>query len=1603
MIFVASLGNRPQGARAMYSGSFILFATIMVMMLYVSIFQIHLAIANVVGESQVVQPDGTVVTSFPTLGKLIAESESFRVLVLSVLSTVGVYIVSSMLFLDPWHIITSFVQYLLLVPSFVNILMVYAFCNLHDVSWGTKGDNRPEEIAEVKVQKNASGVQVATVTLPADQYDIDETYSLFFKELGRAPEKQDRKVQSQEDYFKIFRTRVVLLWVFSNILLVAAMITPETAIFFGIDVNDSTKFNPFLTFYLWSVAAMGFYRLIGCIYYKVEESPNLKLKIILTGKMLRSISQMISSQNGPNVATDNEAFFQSDRDIIISEQKKKKQSELGKVGDPVKFPSKILHFDIVDSTIFTSHSGFIAQAIPFPSERELPDIKDVKNTTATTFQGHQGPVTYSCVAPPYLFTSSWDKTIKQWDLETQQLLQTFSEHLDFVKCVKLHNRKLYSCSTDKTIICWDLQGNVLGKFIGHTRAVEEILIHDGFLYSCSSDTTVKKWDLETYQDLFTFNGHLTSVYGLHISEDSLWSVSGDKFAIGWDLETGGVSTRLEHPDYVKSIVVLPNGLVATGCRDENIRIWDPATEKVLYVLSAHFDEVSCLKVHKGYLISSSLDGTLRFWNLKSVLNGTPEEEKNVDPVQESLLTAEEEAELAELMGLDGLESDVELSGCEEEILEESAPVKTGIFSSVLLKANLQQTVNFKSSSNSIRNSHSTKFTKSKASMSAEEGKKCEAEMLNNIFSKSIMKKQNVAGNDCEYRVSGIHSAHSILPYEFKTGSRKAPISVSSKVPPTKGFSKPSVAKGMKLPPSTGLENSRKLEPKSRLLYSDESKSISNLYRRPILPKEPLTLKQSEDDPSGKISPAYPTKKDKIAPEKDFFDLSIDSIPVSTLNPKSNKYEFNGTSKSFNTRQQKRSSMEQEESPNKKQKKSPNANSKPNIKVDSKIENADLQASTACKIQIASIALNSKSTGLIPEKSPSMNEGAPPGIDNPLLKYQFSSSHKFMESLPQSQIETFWNDRDVPSKGSVETIIDDLHPDSIARGIKPLTKLPTIKYQSLPNGLDCTGILDTLSIYHFLWEFSELLFNDQCPFGTYGTEILIADEFMSAICHPEIHFVPILTMYKYILEFLEGKPIKHLCDVHYSLCNFYDKHFGVSDVLVELRTKEFYMFYPDTHVAILTGLIDTYLLGHLETRVIKVKTDLQVNNQIFQSHYVKYKLCRFLLLNIQNQGFNLKNLEAISPLIMNEVRLKVEPPVDPVEIPASPSSVPSTPSTVDLTDSDEEMKQDQEVKRNTPEIAFETKQKEITDILQQSLKEYLKSSELYEKNIQGNRKILKEFHLESKKFLLGTDRYGYAYWFIPLNFHTGANPVSEPIFGIIKEHSYSDSDKPPKFSTIKDFKGLQELLGSLFTTGARETKLSSNIYNSLSQLNLGFSLLNPAEPHVITVVDNAFAKFNLWIKKVYTIKSLKNTESLSLTPFDLYFGPIMKTLIIEIGEYLGLNQYMKNAVMIIQNFPFVYYKKLLLKWHANYKIFDILPPSLIDDFQNLDSISYFANWCSAVFKIAKQNRRRNSVKVDIPGLIFEPTKLQQYNAAQQTAAVDMKEYFKMKLAAFALRN
>jgi chitin synthase len=109
--------------------------------------------------------------------------------------SIGIYFISSFLYRDPWHMFSSLVQYLLLAPSFTNILNVYAFCNLHDVSWGTKGSDKADALPSVS-SKKAKDEETAVVD---DMHKVQEDIDSAFKEtVNRAVAKFDKKEEVEK-------------------------------------------------------------------------------------------------------------------------------------------------------------------------------------------------------------------------------------------------------------------------------------------------------------------------------------------------------------------------------------------------------------------------------------------------------------------------------------------------------------------------------------------------------------------------------------------------------------------------------------------------------------------------------------------------------------------------------------------------------------------------------------------------------------------------------------------------------------------------------------------------------------------------------------------------------------------------------------------------------------------------------------------------------------------------------------------------------------------------------------------------------------------------------------------------------------------------------------------------------------------------------------------------------------------------------------------------------------------------------------------------------------------------------------------------------------
>lgn len=85
------------------------------------------------------------------------------------------------------------------------------------------------------------------------------------KKVVEAPSHRDAKTK-QEDYYKSFRTRLVISWIVSNLALVAVICNAQLLHWFGDFQERSTVY---LGFILWSVAVLALIRFSGSCMYLV--------------------------------------------------------------------------------------------------------------------------------------------------------------------------------------------------------------------------------------------------------------------------------------------------------------------------------------------------------------------------------------------------------------------------------------------------------------------------------------------------------------------------------------------------------------------------------------------------------------------------------------------------------------------------------------------------------------------------------------------------------------------------------------------------------------------------------------------------------------------------------------------------------------------------------------------------------------------------------------------------------------------------------------------------------------------------------------------------------------------------------------------------------------------------------------------------------------------------------------------------------------------------------------------------------------------------------------------------------------------------------------
>lgn len=294
--FVLALGNKPDGSKKMYFSMMIFWAVIMVFVPHSPLTGIVLTHGAIVSSYLMF---AAVYISVKSIKKELAEEDGFsagdlfsnsifRDLVISLASTYVLYFIASFMYLEPWHMFTSFIQYLLLSPSYINVLNIYAFCNVHDISWGTKGATGGHGSSakdEVKGGLAADGSSLKQATKDRDENYEEELKNLAGLSAKKAKEKSESELKAEADlldsyYYADVRCWVVLAWAATNFALAAIILNSgglNRLVSGNPEEVQNTRSTIYMAVVLWSVAVLALVRFLGATWFLVLRMVSLSL------------------------------------------------------------------------------------------------------------------------------------------------------------------------------------------------------------------------------------------------------------------------------------------------------------------------------------------------------------------------------------------------------------------------------------------------------------------------------------------------------------------------------------------------------------------------------------------------------------------------------------------------------------------------------------------------------------------------------------------------------------------------------------------------------------------------------------------------------------------------------------------------------------------------------------------------------------------------------------------------------------------------------------------------------------------------------------------------------------------------------------------------------------------------------------------------------------------------------------------------------------------------------------------------------------------------------------------------------------------------------
>jgi len=221
-----------------------------------------------------------------------------------------------------------------------------------------------------------------------------------------------------------------------------------------------------------------------------------------------------------------------------------------------------------------------------------------------------------------MLTASRDHTIKQWDLETRQVIRTITSPSDMFTslAVSPDGKMAASTSMDRKIKLWDIpSGQVVRIYEKNAGTFSTVAFTpDGnSIISGSMEKTVQQWDVHTGKLLREFQDKIGNTVHIAVSPDGKYILGGNPFSM-WDINDG----TLQFSSATYAGVLSPTGnTVLFNIVRSSVQVRDVLHGLLLCELedSADITNSNCLKVSADgkTALGGNEQGILKVWDLTS--------------------------------------------------------------------------------------------------------------------------------------------------------------------------------------------------------------------------------------------------------------------------------------------------------------------------------------------------------------------------------------------------------------------------------------------------------------------------------------------------------------------------------------------------------------------------------------------------------------------------------------------------------------------------------------------------------------------------------------------------------------------------------------------------------------------------------------------------------------------------------------------------------------------------------------------------------------------------------------------------------------------------